>query len=360
MDIFLVGKIILVILSIIIITGMGFLWVKKRTGNEFFVIMIIFWGGILTVLVKPELLEFILDITGLLNRTQFLLSISLILIIYLMIKQIQKSRKVISDYNQLIRKISLENFKKEYFQVLKNTDILIIICVKNEEKTIEKVINDIRNQTIKEDYEIVVVNDGSNDNTEAITRMTNTFIINHFKNLGIGGAIKTGYLVSKNFNPNIVINIDGDGQHDPTYITKIISKINNENFDLVYVSRFANESQYKTNKIRSIGNKFYTNLINKIGNLSITDVTTGYKAIKFSKLSKIFFVSESNFAIELALRAGKNKLKVTEISSITNVREHGQSQFHKIEKFLMYNLIVLQQIFYANFIHPKFESNLKK
>ena len=157
MDIFLVGKIILVILSIIIITGMGFLWVKKRTGNEFFVIMIIFWGGILTVLVKPELLEFILDITGLLNRTQFLLSISLILIIYLMIKQIQKSRKVISDYNQLIRKISLENFKKEYFQVLKNTDILIIICVKNEEKTIEKVINDIRNQTIKEDYESYVL-----------------------------------------------------------------------------------------------------------------------------------------------------------------------------------------------------------
>jgi hypothetical protein len=359
MDGFLIGKIFLVILSLIIISGISFLWIKKRTGNEFFGIMLIFWSSILIISLKPEILESVLNTTGLVNRSQFLFSVSLILIMYLMYRQNKKSRNSISNYKEVIRKIALESFKREYYEEIKNTDIIIIICAKNEEKTIGEIINDIKNQPIKESYKILVVNDGSNDNTEANTRKFEALIINHFENLGIGGAIKTGYLASKFFNPKIVINIDADGQHDPAYITKIISKINNENFDLVYVSRFAIESQYKTNKIRSFGNKFYTNLINKIGNLSITDVTTGYRAIKFSKLSKIFFVSESNFAIELALRAGKNKLKVTEISSITHVREHGQSQFYKIEKFLMYNLIVLRQIYYANFIHPKFESKLK-
>jgi len=169
-------------------------------------------------------------------------------------------------------------------------------------------------------------------------------VISHGTNLGIGAAIKTGFFVSKLLKPKIVINIDGDGQHDPTDIPKIISKIQDENYDLVYASRFLRTTDYEQSVTRKIGNKFYTNLVNRMTKLQLTDVTSGFRGVKFEKLNSILFASESNFAIELALRAAKNDLKVVEIPTEVTTREFGKPQFHKIENFIVYNFNVICQI----------------
>jgi len=196
-------------------------------------------------------------------------------------------------------------------------------------------------------YKILVVNDGSTDNTEEIARSKGAMVINHVYNLGIGSSTKTGLLASRLFKPEIVINIDADGQHDPKYIPEIVSKIKNENTDLVIASRFADESDYKTTIVRSVGNRFYTRLVNQIAKISITDVTSGYRGIKFDKLNSIFFIAETNFAIESTIRAGKNGLKIMEIPVISKSRKYGESQFHRIENFLVYNWNALVQIFNA-------------
>jgi len=77
-------------------------------------------------------------------------------------------------------------------------------------------------------------------------------------------------------------------------------------------------------------------------------VTSGYRGVRTEKLDSILFVSESNFAIELALRAGKAGLKIMEIPTIADTRIHGLSQFHKIERFFLYNLNAIRQIFNAS------------
>jgi len=224
-----------------------------------------------------------------------------------------------------------------------------------KKKTIGKVIDGIHSLSLSDPYQIIVVNDGSKDKTAYIAKQKNTLVVNHFFNLGIGGAIKTGYLAAKFLNPLVVVNLDADGQHSPEYISKMIDEIKNKKCDLVYASRFHSESSYSTSGVRSIGNKFYTNLVNKIGKISLTDVTSGYRAIRFEKIKSIYFISETNFAIELALRAAKNNLKIVEIPIVASEREHGLSQFYKIERFLVYNIRATIQIYNSRFRSIEFQ-----
>jgi len=355
-DILLGGRTVLVIFSLIIIITISILRKQDRMGNQFFVIMIAFWFGVFMIGLRPEILDSVLNTTGLVNRSQFLLGISLVVIIYLLYFQTIKSKRALFNLNQAIRKVALSNFKRE----LKNSNddnpyLLIIIVAKDESETIGKVIDTIKSLNLPCSYKILVVNDGSTDNTEEIAKSKGAIVINHVYNLGIGSSIKTGFLASRLFKPEIVINIDADAQHDPKYIPQIISKIKDEGADLVYATRFSDQSDYKTSKIRSFGNKFYTKLTNMIAKISITDVTTGYRGIRFDKIKSIFYLAETNFAIELAIRAGRNNLKIMEISTKTASREFGQSQFQRVEKFLVYNINALNQIINAVFRKAKFD-----
>jgi len=347
-------KIILAIVSLGIIILLTKARMQNRTGNQFFIIMIIFWSGIFLIALRPTLLDSVLNSTGIVNRVQFLFSTSLIIILYLLYTQIVRSKTTSRNLNHIIRELALSDFRKEIVvSDKKNTDLIIIIVAQNEESTIGMVIDKIHSLNLPLTYQIIVVNDGSTDKTETIAEQKGALVLSHYYNLGIGAVVKTGFLAARLLKPEIVINIDGDGQHDPKYIPEIISKIKDSDVDLVYASRFAKESAYKTNLVRSVGNRSYTRLVNCLGKISLTDVTSGYRGMRFDKLDSIFFRSESNFAIELALRAGRAGLKITEIPTITETREFGASQFHKIERFFLYNINAMRQIFDALFRKPE-------
>jgi len=327
--------------------------IDKRSGNQFFVIMILFWSSVFITAYRPEILDDIVEITGLFNKAQVLLIFSIVIILYLLGLQLIKNQSISFNFHRIVRNSAITNFQQQIIDSISDkVDLVIVIAAKNESKTIGDVIDKINILQLPYNYKIIVVNDGSTDDTALIAKKKGAFVINHFQNLGIGGALKTGYIASIFFKPEIVITIDADGQHDPKYISEIISKIKNNNADLVYTSRFST-IDYKTTTVRSVGNKFYTKLVNKLGNISITDVTSGYRGIKFEKLESIFFISENNFAIELAIRAGRNGLKIVEVPAKTVGRDYGTSQFHKIEKFFVYNINAIIQIFNAFLRAPK-------
>jgi len=359
-DELLIPKIILVIISSGIIGFITIARLKNRTGNQFFIIMIIFWSGVFLIAIRPELLDSVLNSTGLVNRSQFLFSASLIIILYLLYTQMVRSKTTSSNLNRIIRELALSNFRKEIaVSNKKNADLIIIIVAQNEESTIGMVIDKIHSLNLPLTYQIIVVNDGSTDKTETIAESKGALVVSHYYNLGIGAVVKTGFLATKLLKPKIVINIDGDGQHDPKYIPEIISKLKDSNADLIYASRFAKESNYKTTVVRTLGNRFYTRLVNKIAKISLTDVTSGYRGIQFDKLDLILFVSESNFAIELAIRAGRAGLKIMEIPTLADTRISGFSQFNKIERFFLYNINAFRQIYYAFFLKPKMNYHMQ-
>lgn len=349
-DIILIGRITLLIISIISIMLVVKARVSQRLGNQFFVIMLLFWLGLIIISIRPDVLDSILNETGFVNKAQLLLSVSVIIISYLLLLQLRKGKILSESFSNMIRKIALSSFIKEYGNAKK--DLVIVIVAKNESATIGSVIDRINAINYSYPYQVIVVNDGSTDNTERIARKKGALVITNYINLGIGGAIKTGYLASMILAPKYVISIDGDGQHDPKYISDIVSLLENGK-DLVYGSRFSLESDYKTNAVRFMGNKFYTSLVNRIGHVLITDVTSGYRGIRADKIKSVYFLAETNFAIELALRAARNNLKIGEISIKSKMRQHGNSQFYKIERFFIYNINACVQIFNAYFKESK-------
>jgi len=340
----------LLIISVIIKT-------KKdgRIGNQFFIILTIFWTAVFITAIRPEILDEIVIYTGLYNKAQFLLILSIGIILYLLAIQMVKNKNTSYSLHSIVREIAISNFKRGVRAFMPNKiDLIIVIAAKNESKTIGGVIKKIQSLNMSHSYKILVVNDGSTDDTELIALGHGALVVNHSYNLGIGGATKTGYVAARIFRPEIVVTIDADGQHDPKYIPEIISKIKNHGADMVYASRFSTTSNYKTTKVRSIGNKFYTWLINKIAGISITDVTSGYRGIKSDRLDDIFFTAETNFAIELAIRAGRKGLKITEIPVTTFGRDAGRSQFHRIERFFVYNINAIIQILNAFLRSPTY------
>jgi len=129
LDIVILGKIVLVIVSVLAILLVIRARITNRLGNQFLGIMLFFWGGVLLIATRPEILDSVLNNTGLVNRAQFLLSVSIGVIIYMLAYQFKKSKSVSENLNYTIRKIALDNFAKE-FKNEKNEIVIVIVAKK--------------------------------------------------------------------------------------------------------------------------------------------------------------------------------------------------------------------------------------
>lgn len=175
-----------------------------------------------------------------------------------------------------IKKKKEQNFKKRNKTNCKNPKTLVIIPAYNEEESIEKVVNSVYSENI-DNCDVLVVNDGSKDKTVQKVRNTKAILIDLPNNLGIGGAVQTGYLYAKKNDYDIAIQLDGDGQHNPRYISELIDEIKKEN-DLVIGSRFVGEKDYKQTKLRMFGINLISFTIKFMTDTKIYDTTSGFRA----------------------------------------------------------------------------------
>lgn len=166
---------------------------------------------------------------------------------------------------------------------MKNPKIILIIPAYNEEANILRVYNNIvsYNKKANNKLDVVFINDGSKDNTESILLENN---INHVKliqNLGIGGAVQTGYKYAIENDYDIAIQFDGDGQHDINYVENLIKPILDEEADMVIGSRFidSTSSDFKSSGMRRLGIKVISFCIRIRTGKKIYDTTSGFRAV---------------------------------------------------------------------------------
>ena len=161
--------------------------------------------------------------------------------------------------------------------------VLLIVPAYNEERSILKTINQIEDfrGSIENTYwlDYIVINDGSKDKTREILEANNIHHINLMHNLGIGGAVQTGYKYANEHAYDIAIQFDGDGQHDARYISSIIEPLINGSADLCVGSRFVSElSKFKSTKLRRAGINIISGLIRLCSGCIIKDPTSGFRA----------------------------------------------------------------------------------
>ena len=156
--------------------------------------------------------------------------------------------------------------------------VLLIIPAYNEEENILETIKKIKEYSEEIDY--IVINDGSTDNTEDILVQNN---INHIKlvnNLGIGGAVQTGYKYAYENDYDIAIQFDGDGQHDVNYVPQICEPLINGQADMVIGTRYLDksESKFQSTFMRRLGSNIISTFIKLFTGKKITDPTSGFRA----------------------------------------------------------------------------------
>lgn len=208
---------------------------------------------------------------------------------------------------------------------------IVIIPAFNESKNLKALIEEIK--SYKFDY--LIINDKSTDNTEELCRKEKYNVLNLPNNLGIAGVTRVGFMYAKNNDYDCAICIDGDGQHQPKYINKLIEEIKNGN-DYVVGSRFVENKKPFT--LRMIGSRFFCFLIRLKTKKNITDPTSGMRALGKKTLDE--FSKEMNFYAEpdaLCHLLSKG-YKVKEVQVEMLERQNGSSYFinpYKTIKFMI-------------------------
>lgn len=203
---------------------------------------------------------------------------------------------------------------------MKKNQLLIIIPAYNEEESIEKVVKNIVNNYPQYDY--VVINDGSKDRTSEICHQNAFNIIDLPENLGLTGAVQTGFKYALKYGYDKAVQFDGDGQHLPEFI-EVLSDAIDEGNDCVIGSRFVTESRPKS--LRMLGNTIISFLIKVMTGQTIGDPTSGMRMFN-RKLIKEFALN-INFTpepdtISYLIKRG---LKVKEVQVRMQDREAGES-----------------------------------
>jgi glycosyltransferase involved in cell wall biosynthesis len=206
---------------------------------------------------------------------------------------------------------------------------LIIIPAYNESENLPKLFSALIEA--EGDFDIIVINDCSRDNTEAICINHNIKVVSLPVNLGIGGAVQTGYRYALYNNYDIAIQIDGDGQHDPKFIPYLIKRIKEGNH-LCIGSRFIENEGFQSSKIRRVGIKYFSWLIKLLTGTLITDPTSGYRACS-REVIKLFAndYPKDYPEPETVVTVLKNKLRVSEMPVIMNAREGGKSSITSLK-----------------------------
>lgn len=215
---------------------------------------------------------------------------------------------------------------------------LIIIPAYNEEENIITVINNIKQSNPKMDY--LIVNDGSTDGTEKVCRINHFQFISLPVNLGIGGAVQAGYRYALQNDYDIAIQMDGDGQHDPQYLDKLIEPIINDKVNATIGSRYIDREGFQSSGIRRMGIKLLSDLIYICTGTKIKDVTSGYRAVD-RKLIKIYAY---NYSLdypepEAIVTAIVHGMKIQEVPVVMKERMAGKSSID-LKKSIYYMIKV--------------------
>ena len=161
------------------------------------------------------------------------------------------------------------------------TRVLLVVPAYNEENSIKATVDSIRSYAPAGGYELdyIVINDGSTDGTGAVCERENIRCLNLVQNLGIGGAVQSGYLYAMERDFDIVVQFDGDGQHDISSLDDLLAPILEGKADFVVGSRFLEgTSSFNSTLMRRVGIRYLSFVIRLICGGRIADATSGYRA----------------------------------------------------------------------------------
>ena len=236
--------------------------------------------------------------------------------------------------------------------------VAIIIPAYNEENAIKKLISSIHQLSFSDKYSIhpIVINDCSTDNTLKIALGESCTVLNLPINLGIGSAVQCGYKYAYANNFQLAVRIDGDGQHPPKEIEKLLNAFQKGNVDILIGSRFLDSTGFQSSIIRRLGIKYFQLLIKIFSGITITDCTSGFRLLnrKAMQLSTEYYPDEYPEPESIILFSNKG-LSLGEVSVNMIERQGGVSSINSFGS--IYYIFKVSLAIFFTFIRLNFQKN---
>jgi len=206
-----------------------------------------------------------------------------------------------------------------------------IVPAYNEEGAVARVIDELR--AFDPGLEVVVVDDGSSDGTAEAARARGARVLQLPFNLGIGGAVQTGFRYAWEHDFDLAVRLDGDGQHDPAELGALLEPILAGTADVVVGSRFAAQSDgYRSSRTRRVGIRLLAWIVSALTRQRLTDPTSGFQAA--NRLGIRLFAADYPHdypEVEAAVMVFKHELRMCEVPVAMRARESGRSSITALQ-----------------------------
>jgi glycosyltransferase involved in cell wall biosynthesis len=216
-----------------------------------------------------------------------------------------------------------------------------VIPALNEEATVGDVIVAVRR--VVPDANVVVVDDGSTDKTAHVSATAGADVISLPFNIGVGGALRAGFRYARRFGFEVVVQVDGDGQHDPAHIPELLSRL--ADADVVIGARFAGVGSYDVSGPRRLAMRMLARSLSRRTGERLTDTTSGFRAFNRKAVELVAvdypaeYLGDTVEALVIAARAG---LRVTQVPVEMRPRVAGTPSQHWVK-----SMVYLARVFLA-------------
>jgi Glycosyl transferase family 2 len=304
------------------------IWRRHSLSNGA-VLFAIFGGLALAIVSGTEILDSLLSAfafeRGNGGRILGLAVFAIAILFLLVLRALTESAKMNQQLSALLEGLAWEEFRQARLPERFRDRVAVVVPAYNEAESVGDVVRQIPKEVCGEPTSVLVVDDGSRDDTSEEAAKAGAIVARHVINRGGGAALRTGYRLMAESGALIVVTLDADGQHLPSEMERLVKPVLDDEVDVAHGSRVLGEAD-PNSRSRELGIVFFNRMVSFITRTKVSDCSNGYRAVRTTVLPQLVLRQEQFHTSEFLIEAIKRGVPAMEVPVTVAKRTHGHSK----------------------------------